>query len=113
MKKCAKCQKQNLVQVDDIVNDLGGYLIITKGIRCTSCGEEYLDEEEGQKMINLAKRLKVWGQPMKLHRKLSKSERGTVLRIPIDIEKELHLKGTEEVSISKVGENKILIEVEK
>ncbi len=113
MKKCAKCQKPTLTQADDIINDVGGYLIIIKGTRCSSCGEEYFDEEEGQKMINLAKRLKVWGQPMKLHRKLSKSARGTVLRIPIDIEKELHLKGNEAVSISKIGENKILVEVEK
>lgn len=113
MKTCIKCPKQTLVSVEDIVNDIGGYFIIIKGTRCTTCGEEYIDEEEGQKMINLAKRLKVWGQPMKLHRKLSKSSRGTVLRIPIDIEKEFHLKGNEDVSISKVGENKILIEVEK
>ena len=111
MKHCAIC-KGSLTVVDDIVNDLDGYHIIVKGTRCASCGEEFIDEAEGQRMISLAKRLGVWGEPLKLHRKLSRSARGTVLRIPSDIEKELHLKGNENVAISKRGKDKILIEIE-
>ena len=112
MKTCIQCKKETLIEVEDIVNELDGYFILVKGIRCTSCGEEYIDEKEGQKMLQLAKRLNVWGKPMKLHRKLSKSARGTVLRIPSDIEKELHIKGNEGISISKIGANKILVELE-
>lgn len=112
MRKCPVCQKGTRIEVDDIVNDLDGYLIVIKGERCMSCGEEFIDEPEGQKMITIAKRLGVWGEPLKLHRKLSRSARGTVLRIPTDIEENLHLKGNEEVAISKIGKNKILIEIE-
>ncbi len=112
MKTCSNCGKNALAEVDDIVNELDGYFVIIKGTRCENCGEEYIDEKEGQKMIQLAKKLGVWGEPLKLHRKLSKSARGTVLRIPTDIEENLHLKGNEGVLISKVGKNKILIELE-
>ncbi len=112
MKTCPVCEKGNIIEVDDIVNDLDGYIFIIKGTRCTICGEEFIDETEGQKMINIAKRLGVWGEPLKLHRKLSRSARGTVLRIPTDIEENLHLKGNEEVAISKIGKDKIMIEIE-
>lgn len=43
-------------------------------------------EKEGEKKVQTAKKLGVWGEPLKLHRKLSKNGRGTVLRIPTDIE---------------------------
>ena len=112
MKKCAECKRNTLVDVDDIVNELDGNYIIAKGKRCTYCGEEYLDEFETQRMILLAKRLGIWGEPLKLHRKISRSARGMVLRIPSDIEKELHLKGNEDVRISKVGPKKILMELD-
>jgi len=111
MNKCPVCGKGNLVQVEDVIAELDGYFFVLKGERCTVCGEEILDEFESQKMITIAKRLGLWGRPLKLHRKLSKSARGTVLRIPADIERELHLKGDEAVAISKVG-NKIVIELE-
>ena len=111
MKNCPIC-KGRIVDADDIVSDVQGLLFINSGTRCTSCGEEFLDEKEGQKMISIAKRMGVWGTPLKLHRKLSRSARGTMLRIPLDIEKNLGLKGTEEVSISKIGENRILVEIE-
>jgi antitoxin component of MazEF toxin-antitoxin module len=62
-------------------------------------------------MINVAKRLGIWGEPLKLRRKLSRSGRGTVLRIPIDIEQALRLKGNEEVLVSKAG-RKIIVEVQ-
>ena len=109
--KCPICNGDR-VKVDDIVNDLDSYLFVVKGERCVKCGEEFIAEEEGQRMITAAKRLGVWGEPLKLHRKLSKSARGTVLRIPSDIEQNLHLKGNEDVAISKVGDRKIMIEIE-
>lgn len=109
-KKCPACEKGKLVLVDDIASQVEGYVFVEKGERCTHCGEEFINEDEGQKMINLAKKLGVWGEPLKLYRKLSKSARGTVLRIPSDIEKNLGIKGDEEVAISKVG-RKIIIEV--
>ncbi len=112
MKKCPICEKGNVVEVDDVTNDLDGYVFVVKGKRCTNCGEEFIDEEQGKRMIRAAQKLGTWGAQLKLHRKLSKSARGTVLRIPTDIEQNLHLKGNEAVLISKVGKNKILVEVE-
>ena len=112
MKHCVQCGEDDLIDVDDIIFDFEGTHFVVKGQRCLHCAEEYVGEVEGQRMINIAKRMGIWGEPIKLHRKLSKSARGTVLRIPIDIEKNLHLKGNEDVLISKIGKNKILIEVE-
>ena len=110
--KCPNCEQGNLIKVEDITSELDSYVFVVKGNRCSSCGEEYIEEKEGQQMINSAKKMGVWGNPLKLHRKLSKSARGTVLRIPTDIERNLSLKGTEEVSISQIGTNRLLIEVE-
>lgn len=112
MKICPTCEKGNMLDVNDIVHELDGCFFITKGKRCMHCGEEIINEEEGEKVITIAKRLGVWGEPLKLHRKLSRSARGTVLRIPIDLEHALHLKGNEEVAIAKVGPKKIMIEIE-
>lgn len=112
MKHCPVCEQRTLIDVNDITNDLDGYVFIVKGSRCRSCGEEFINEKEGQVMIQAARRLGVWGSPFKLHRKLSRSARGTVLRIPADFEKDLHLKGTEEVAISKVGQRRLLVEIE-
>ena len=61
-------------------------------------------------MIKVALRLGIWGAPLRLRRKLSRSGRGTVLRIRPDIERSLGLRGNEEVLISKVGK-KIIIEL--
>ncbi len=109
--KCPVCGEGKLVDASDIVSEIDGNFFITHGRRCAKCGDEFIDESEGQKMIEIAKRLGLWGTPLKLHRKLSKSARGTVLRIPVDIEKSMNLKGDEEVQISKIGKNKLLIEV--
>ena len=110
--KCPVCEQNDVQEVNDILHELDSYIFIAKGKRCLSCGNEFIDEKEGQQMITVAKRLGVWGHPLKLHRKLSKSARGTVLRIPTDIEENLNLKGTEDVAISKIGDRKILIEIE-
>lgn len=111
MRTCHVCNGK-LAQVDDIRFNLDGHMFMVKGERCTNCGEELIGEKEGQHMIGLARKAGVWGEPLKLHRKLSKSGRGTVLRIPTDIEQNLHLKGNETVAISKVGPKKFLVEVE-
>ncbi|MDP4012429.1 MAG: hypothetical protein Q8R00_02380 [Candidatus Nanoarchaeia archaeon] len=110
-KNCKICNKGTWTEVNDILMDIESYIFIVKGERCTECGEEIINEQEGQKMINMAKKIGVWGTPLKLYRKLSRSARGTVLSIPTDIEKELKLKGNEAVAISKSGK-KIIIEIE-
>ncbi|MBI4146328.1 YgiT-type zinc finger protein [Candidatus Woesearchaeota archaeon] len=110
--KCPVCEKGTRSKVDDILYELEGNNLIISGERCNHCGEEYIDEQELQRIAAIGRKLGIWGKPFKLHRKLSKSGRGTVLRIPTDIEKNLKLKGNEEVAISKVGDKKILIEIE-
>ncbi len=95
--------------MDDIVSEIEGYTFIERGRRCTECGEEFIPEEESQRLIKVARRLGIWSEPLKLRRKLSRSGRGTVLRIPSDIEHSLGLHGDEEVAVSKVG-RKIVIE---
>lgn len=108
---CPVCEKGKLVPVEDVLSDIEGFIFIEKGERCSHCGEEFISEEEGQKMIRIARRMKIWGEPLKLYRKLSKSARGIVLRIPADLEKNLEIQGNETVAISKFGKNKILIEL--
>jgi hypothetical protein len=108
---CPVCERGKLVRAEDIISDIEGYIFVETGDRCTSCGEEFVPEEEGEKMIRIARKMKLWGEPLKLYRKLSRSARGIVLRIPADMEKNLGIKGDETVTISKVGKKKILIEV--
>src|SRR3990167_2240525 len=112
MKKCPTCEKGTLIESDDIVSEIEGHFFIEKGLRCTSCGEEFIPEKQSQKTIQIARRLGIWGEPLKLHRKLSKSARGTILRIPNDIEKSMKIKGNEKILISKIGKNKLLVELE-
>lgn len=109
-RRCPVCGKGNLVPADDIVSEIDGYTFVERGRRCTNCGEEFISEEESQRMIKVARRLGLWGEPLTLRRKLSRSGRGTVLRIPSDIERSLGIRGDEEVAISKAG-RKIIIEI--
>lgn len=111
-RRCPVCGKGELVPADDIVSEIDGYTFVERGRRCTSCGEEFIPEEESQRMLKVARRLGLWGEPLKLHRKLSRSGRGTVLRIPSDIERSLDIKGNEKVTISKVG-RKIIVEIQE
>ena len=110
-KTCPICERGKLVNVEDFLFEIEGYIFVEKGERCTHCGEEFIPEEEGERMIKIARRLKLWGEPLKLYRKLSRSARCIVLRIPTDLEKNLKITGNEEITISKVGKNKILIEL--
>ncbi|MBI4416224.1 MAG: hypothetical protein HY557_04500 [Euryarchaeota archaeon] len=109
--RCPVCGRGELVPVDDIVSEIEGYTFVEQGRRCTACGEEFIPEEESKRLIAVARRLGIWGEALKLRRKLSRSGRGTVLRIPSDIERSLGLRGDEEVSISKAG-RKIIIEID-
>ena len=107
--KCPVCGNA-MLESNDILSEIEGYVFVEKGFRCSNCGEEFVNEKEGQKMIEAARKLGVWGEPLKLYRKLSKSARGTILRLPSDIERALGIKGNEEIAIYKVG-RKICIEV--
>jgi len=111
MRKCLNCEKGELIRVDDIILDIGGYIFIVKGERCNNCKEDFPYEEETQRTILVARKLGVWPEPMKLYRHLSKSGGGLVFRIPSDIEKQLKLDEKIEISITKIG-NKIVIEPE-
>lgn len=111
-KTCPACGKGELIKVDNIISNIGGYVFIEKGERCLECGEEFINEKDSQKTIETAKKLGVWPEPMKLYRTLSKSGGTLVLRIPSDLERQLNLKSGEEVIITKSG-NKIIIEPEK
>src|SRR5438093_9162672 len=108
--RCPNCGKRRLVPADDITSEIAGYTFVEQGLRCMACGEEFIPEEESQRMIRVARRLGIWGEPLKLRRKLSRSGRGTVLRIPTDIERSLPLRGDEEGRVSKAGK-KIIIEL--
>ena len=108
---CPVCEKAELIEVDNIVSEVDGYVFIEKGQRCAECGEEFIHEKDAQRTIEVAKKLGVWPQPLKLHRSLAKSGRGLGLRIPSDLEKDLKLKSGEYVSISKIG-SRIIIETE-
>jgi hypothetical protein len=110
--KCPKCGKGELLAVDDILSDIEGLTFVERGHRCNACSEEFIDEDESNRTIKVARRLGVWGEPLKLRRKLSQSGRGVVLRIPEDLRKSMGLKGTESIALSKVGSKRILLDVE-
>ena len=111
MIKCKICEKGNLVKVEDITLEIEGYVFILKGEKCDYCNEQFPYQEETQRAIDIAKKLGVWPEPLKLYRHLSKSGKGLVFRIPSDLEKQLRLNENIEISITKVGK-KIVIEAE-
>ena len=110
--KCPVCGKGELLPVDDILSEIEGLAFVERGHRCTVCGEEFVDEADSQRTIKVARRLGIWGEPLRLRRKLSQSGRGVVLRIPEDLRQSMGLKGTESIALSKIGSKKILLEVE-
>ena len=109
MKKCLVCEKGDLVKVEDIALEISGYVFITKGERCDHCHEEFSYEQETQRTIQIARKIGVWPEPLKLYRHLSKSGGGLVFRIPHDLERQLKLDENMEIAITKIG-NKIVIE---
>jgi len=108
-RKCVVCEEGELLDVENIVMDIDGYVIILKGKRCNKCGEEFPLEKEAQRAIEVARRAGIWPEPLKLQRHLSKSAGGLILRIPSDIERQFSLSEKAPILISKVG-NKIVIE---
>lgn len=110
--KCPSCEKGELLAVDDILSEIGGITFVERGHRCRTCGEEFIEQEDSERTVKIARRLGIWGEPLKLQRKLSQSGRGLVLRIPEDLRRSMGLKGTETVSISKIGKKKVLVEVQ-
>ena len=110
--KCPVCGKGELAAADDILSEIEGLAFVERGRRCSVCGEEFVDEGDSNRTIKVARRLGIWGSPLKLRRKLSQSGRGVVLRIPEDLRRSMGLKGTEAIALSKVGSKKILLEVE-
>src|SRR5436309_15581498 len=85
--RCPNCGKRGLVPADDITSEIEGYTFVERGLRCGACGEEFIPEEERQRMIRVARRLGIWGEPVKMLRNLSPSWRGTGLRLPPDSER--------------------------
>ncbi|HLN51223.1 MAG: hypothetical protein ACLQD9_06920 [Thermoplasmata archaeon] len=110
--RCPVCGKGDLLSVDDILSDIEGLAFVERGHRCSACGEEFIDEAASKRTIKVARRLGIWGEPLRLRRKLSHSGRGIVLRIPEDLRQSMGLKGTESIALSKIGSRKILLEVE-
>jgi len=108
MKKCSICEKGNLVKVEDIILPIEGYVFIVKGERCDKCNEEFPYEEETQRTIEIARKMGVWPEPLKLYRHLSKSGGGLVFRIPSDLEKQLKLNENTEIGITKIGNNIVI-----
>ena len=111
IKICGICEKGGMEEVDNIISELEGYVFVEKGLRCNKCGEEFIHEGEAKRTIEIARKLGIWPTPLKLHRSISKSGRGLVLRIPSDLEADLKLKSGQAIAISRVG-HRIIIEPE-
>jgi len=111
MRKCVVCENGELTKADNIVLEIEGYVFVLQGERCSVCNEEFPFEEETRKAINVARKLGVWPEPMKLYRHLSKSGGGLIFRVPTDLEKQLKLDENTEIQITKIG-NKIVISPE-
>lgn len=62
MKKkiCPRCEEGELIKVDDIISEIGGYIFVEKGERCNKCDEEFPFEHETQRTIEIARKLEVW-----------------------------------------------------
>ncbi len=110
--KCPVCGKGVLVAVDDILSEIEGFAFVERGHRCPVCGGEFIGQNDSERTVKVARRLGIWGEPLKLHRKLSPSGRGVVLRIPEDLRRSLNLKGSETISLAKVGKKRILLEIQ-
>ena len=111
MKICKICEKGKLQKVENLILEIENHIFIVKGEKCTHCHEEFPLESETQKTIEVARKLGIWPEPLKLYRHLSKSGKGLIFRIPSDIEKQLKIDENTEIGITKVG-NKIVIEPE-
>ena len=113
VKTCPICEKGKLEYVNDIIQAIGTMQFIMNGERCTHCKEEVVAQGEWNKIINVLRKQGLWTTPLRLHRQLSRSGRGIVLRIPTDIEHSLNIKGNEGITLSLTGKNDILVHIER
>lgn len=60
-KQCPICERGKLMPVKNITSKIEDHIFVEKGERCTSCGEEFIGEKEGQKMITTARKHRMWG----------------------------------------------------
>ena len=109
MRKCLVCDKGELIEAEDIILEMEGYVFVVKGHRCNNCNEEFPYEEETQRTVSVARKLGIWPEPLKLYRHLSRSGGGLVFRIPSDLERQFKINENTEIAISKIG-NKFVIE---
>ena len=108
--KCALCGG-TLSRADDIVCEFPEGAIVTAGYRCVACGEEIFDGADIDRLIGAARKIGAWGGKTTLRRKLSRSGRGTILRIPVDLERALAIKGDETVDIEVMGKKRFVVQV--
>ena len=108
---CPVCGKGRLEKTDNITSEIGGYTFVEKGHVCPKCKEEFIPEEESKRTIDAAIKLGAWEtQPMKISRKLTKTARGIIFRIPNDVQKSMYLTGDEGIELSW-SKDKIVLEV--
>jgi len=62
--RCPSCGKYRLVPADDITSEIEGYTFVDRGLQCAFCGEQFIPEEESQRMIRVARRLGIWGDSL-------------------------------------------------
>lgn len=110
--KCPVCGKGVLQPADDILSELEGYAFLERGDRCPQCGEEFINEADSARTIRVARRLGIWREPLKFRLRLSTTRRGIVLRIPEDFRRSMKIKGDERVSLVKVGNRRIVLDLE-
>jgi YgiT-type zinc finger domain-containing protein len=114
---CPICKKGALQHVNDILYDFGSERLLISGERCTQCKEELFDETQYERIHAVRKRLDVWGEDLLSHltlrRKIGRSGRQLTVRIPVDIERALKLKGGEDVSFSLDGKRRIVLAIGK
>lgn len=95
-------------EIDTVVT-MQNNKIKAHGYKCVKCGEEEFSGSEVDKIQKVAESIGIWGYGLKLKRRLQKIGKTTAVYIPSDIQKYLHLKPREEVTIGVEG-RKIVIE---
>ena len=58
----------DLIEVDNIISEIEGYVFVEKGVRCSLCDEEFLDEKESRRTIEVGKQDYNRARRLVLHR---------------------------------------------
>jgi succinylglutamate desuccinylase len=107
-KKCYMCEKGELVvkKIPYVFHgkDLGKFVMEV----CSTCNEQFLDEDTSKKIEVAAKKAKVWG--LSRTTKVGKSGNSLDIRIPKDIAQYVGLKQGVQVVIHPEGKDRIIIE---